>query len=288
MLMTDGSVLIQDTGFPDWWKLTPDAHGSYLNGTWTEVASLPTTYSPLYHSAAVLPDGRLLIEGGEYLLSADRSAFVPTWSAQGAIYDPRFDIWSPVNPPGGWQSIGDAASVVLDDGTYMQANCCSTEAALLKASDLSWTITGNNKFDINDEEGWTLLPGGKVLTVDAYVGSYTEDGTNSELFHPHTGTWSTGGSTIAQLWGSAAGCGGAAKASYELGPGVLRPGGTVFYTGANPCGAAHTSIYDVRSGRWTPGPDFPGGFGISDGPAALEPNGDVLMMASAGSSSQFL
>src|ERR1700739_4518616 len=46
ILLMDGSVLVQDAGFPDWWKLTPDRNGSYVNGTWTEVASLPTGYSP--------------------------------------------------------------------------------------------------------------------------------------------------------------------------------------------------------------------------------------------------
>ena len=63
---------------------------------------------------------------------------------------------------------------------------------------------------------------------------------------------------------------------------MLRPDGTVFSTGANACGAAHTAIYDSKTGRWTAGPDFPDGLGIADGPAALEPNGKVLMMASPG------
>jgi hypothetical protein len=35
-------------------------------------------------------------------------------------------------------------------------------------------------------------------------------------------------------------------------------------------------------GRWKPGPRFPGNYNIADGPAALEPNGKVLMMASPG------
>jgi hypothetical protein len=82
ILLTDGTVLVQDSGFPDWWRLTPDETGSYVNGTWSEVASLPAGYSPLYHSSAVLPDGRLIIEGGEYLLSDDHTAFVPSWTAK--------------------------------------------------------------------------------------------------------------------------------------------------------------------------------------------------------------
>ena len=99
ILLTDGSVLVQDAGFPDWWKLTPDKFGSYVNGTWTQVASLPATYSPLYHSSAGLPDGRLIIEGGEYLLSLDQTQLVPTWTPQGSIYDPIANTWTPVAPP---------------------------------------------------------------------------------------------------------------------------------------------------------------------------------------------
>jgi len=285
ILLNDGSVLIKDAGFPDWWKLTPDQHGSYINGTWTEVASLPPTYSPLYHSSAVLPDGRLIIEGGEYLLNSTQTALIPSDSNQGAIYDPVADTWTPVTPPAGWDSIGDAQSVVLPNGTYMQANCCSEQQALLDAKTLTWTPTGNNKFDANDEEGWNLLPNGEVLAVDAYVPidtPYDPTGTNSELYNPRTGSWHTAGSTIVQLWDSAADCGGEYAASFELGPGVLRPDGTVFYTGANSCGPGNTAVYNSYSGRWTPGPAFPGSYDIADGPASIEPNGKVLMMASPG------
>ena len=55
ILLTDGTILVKDTGFRDWSRLTPDATGSYVNGTWSPVASLPVGYSPLYHSSAVLP-----------------------------------------------------------------------------------------------------------------------------------------------------------------------------------------------------------------------------------------
>jgi len=302
ILLTDGSVLVQDAAFPDWWKLTPDKFGSYINGTWTQVASLPATYSPLYHSSAVLPDGRLIIEGGEYLLSLDQTQLISTWTAQGAIYDPIADTWTMIAPPPFFtgfgpfpQTIGDAQSVVLANGTYMQANCCTVEQALLDAKTLTWTQTGSNKFDINDEEGWTLLPNKKVLTVDAYVPvgiPYIPDGTNSELYDPKTGSWSSAGSTIQQMWDSNANCGGLTNnTTFEVGPAVLRPDGTVFYTGSNTCPDAttasgfangHTAIYNSFTGKWTAGPDFTGGNNIADGPASLESNGKVLMMASPG------
>jgi hypothetical protein len=300
ILLTDGSVLIQDAAFPDWWKLAPDQHGSYVNGTWTQIASLPATYSPLYHSTAVLPDGRMIIEGGEYLLSLDQTQLVPTWTPQGAIYDPIANAWTQIAPPAFFtgfgpfpQTIGDAQSVVLANGTYMQANCCTVEQALLNSKTLTWTQTGSNKFDINDEEGWTLLPNKKVLTVDAYVPvgiPYIPGGTNSELYDPKSGSWSSAGSTIQQLWDSNANCGGLTNnTTFEVGPMVLRPDGTVFATGSNTCpdpttasgfASGHTAIYNSRNGKWKAGPDIPGGNNIADGPAALEPNGKVLMFAS--------
>ena len=311
LLLTDGSVIVQDAGCPDWWRLTPDSSGSYVNGTWTQIASLPAGYSPLYHSSAVLPDGRVIIEGGEYNVYQG-VYFTPIWTAEGAIYDPVANTWTSVAPPPFFdvqqtflgppfnfsifaQTIGDAQGVVLPNGTFMQADCCTSEMALLNAKTLTWTQTGAGKYDPNDEEGWTLLPNGKVLTVDAYVPippfPYIPDGTNSELYDSATGTWQSAGSTIVQLWDSGLTCGEFNAASptptFEVGPAVLRADGTVFYAGSNTCanGAGPTAIYNWRSGQWRPGPLFPVVNGvtdinIADGPASWEPNNKVLMMAS--------
>ncbi len=43
-LLTDGTVLAQGNQGQDWWKLTPDISGSYVNGTWSQVASLASNY----------------------------------------------------------------------------------------------------------------------------------------------------------------------------------------------------------------------------------------------------
>lgn len=279
ILLTDGTVLVQDAGAQDWWKLTPDKNGSYINGTWTEIASLPAGYSPLYHSSAVLPDGRLIIEGGEY------NFFNAEWINLGAFYDPRANAWTSVTAPSGWTTIGDAQSAVLANGTYMQANCCTTQSALLNPKTLKWTPTGSGKFDPNDEEGWTLLPNGNVLTVDAYVPippfTFMPTGTNSELYNSSTGTWHSAGSTGVQLWDSQNACG-SPSPSFELGPAVLRPDGTVFATGSDSCPGApgKTAIYNTFTGKWSAGPSFPSDLSIMDGPAALEPNGKVIMAAS--------
>lgn len=297
ILLMDGSVLVQDAGFPDWMKLTPDQYGSYVNGTWSSIASMPDGYGPLYHSSAVLPDGRLIIEGGEYLCNV--TTCDPVWTNLGAIYDPVANSWTAVNPPAGWSTIGDAQSVVLANGTYMQANCCTTQSALLDPATLNWTPTGAGKYDPNDEEGWNLLPNQKVLAVDAYVPiapfPYIPTGRNYELYDPTTGTWTVQGTTPVQLWDSWLTCGELSQEpnngpTFELGPGVLRPDGTVFYAGSNTCPgeAGATAVYNSYKNTWKAGPNFPETMtangpvnnNIADGPASLEVNGNVLMMAS--------
>jgi len=275
LLLTDGTVIAHETCTPNWWRLKPDAFGSYVNGSWSPIASMDPGYGPLYFASAVLPDGRVIVEGGEYNFCS------AVWTTLGSIYDPVANSWKPVSPPTGWRTIGDAQSAVLANGTFMLANCCTRQSALLDATNLTWSPTGAGKATVHDEEGWTLLPSGKLLTVDAYVFTYQADGTNSELYDPSTGTWTSAGSTGVQLWDSYPN---ASKASYELGPAVLRPDGTVFATGANggPSAAGHTSIFDTKTGIWTPGPDFPGNLDVADGPASLLPNGNVLVETSPG------
>ena len=283
MLLTDGTVIVheeQDGGERNWYKLTPDAFGSYVNGTWSQLASIPANlnYAPLFFGSQVIADGRLTVIGGEYNFDN------PVWTTQGAIYDPVANSWTNVPPPVGWVRTGDAQATNLPNGTYMQASCCDQPPkwAYLNPTTLTWTnFQGNGKFDIFDEEGWNLLPNGKILTVDAYVFQYNPTGMNSELYDPSNQTWSSAGSTVVQLWDSA--CGNPnGNPTFEVGPAVLRPDGTVFATGStNGCMTGHTAIYNSHNGTWTPGPDFPvRGVSIADGPAALETNGKVLMMAS--------
>ncbi len=259
----------------------------------------------LYHSSAVLPDGRVIIMGGEYNV-VDGVYFTPIWTAQGAIYDPKADVWTPVAPPTFFSFIQNPAAsgpLDADDRRCAERSSCPTaftckriaapkQQALLNAKTLTWTPTGADKFDPNDEEGWNLLPNGLVLTVDAYVPlggfPYIPTGTNSELYNYQTGDWHSAGSTIVQLWDSNAACGGfTVNTTFEVGPAVLRADGTVFYTGSNTCPGAIgvTAIYNSYTGRWHPGPVFPEVDGvtdinIADGPASWEPNDKVLMMAS--------
>ena len=68
ILLTDGGAMCQSGSA--WYKLSPDASGSYLNGSWSTLASLPSGYNPDAFASAVLADGRVVIVGGECVKAA--------------------------------------------------------------------------------------------------------------------------------------------------------------------------------------------------------------------------
>lgn len=275
--LTDGTVLCQGNGESDWYKLTPDNTGSYVNGTWARMANLPAGYVPDAFASAVLADGRVVITGGEYL----NGNF--TLTNLGAIYDPRVNTWTNLPAPKGWQYIGDSPSVVLPNGTYMVGNKLTKQDAILNPKTLTWTVLpGNGKADFDAEEGWTLLADGSILTEDV------KNAPSSERYAQSNRTWATAGSTIVDLHSpSQFGCihyGPNNSLCYyppgEIGPAILRPDGTVFATGSNSStgsGAGHTAIYDTATGTWTVGPDFPNGDNAGDSFAVLLPSGNVLV-----------
>ena len=278
-LLTDGTVMVQGNVGNDWWKLTPDINGSYVNGTWTKLANLPAGYEPYAMASQVLADGRVLIEGGEYNFGQF------TLTNLGAIYDPAQNTWTPLTPPPGWAYIGDSPSTILPNGHFLIGRKLDTQVADLDPVTLQWTLVGVNggKADWNAEEGWTLMPDGTVLTVDVL------DNPNSERYIPSMQQWVSDGSTIANLQGPPQeGCipygGGEYCPPGEIGPAILRPNKTVFATGATHSGASsgHTSVYTPGSsptdpGTWVPGPDFPNGDDAGDNFAVLLINGKVLV-----------
>ncbi len=300
LLLTDGRVLVHEepncnpgagcvgNNYAVWYTLTPDNTGSYINGTWTQVASLTGGYAPLFFSSAVLPDGKVAIQGGEYNCPSGCSG---DWQSLGALYDPVANTWTSITPEitNSFEADGDAESVVLANGTWMTAACCAKIVGrstfplyyTFNESTLNFTTVATStdgQFDDFDEQGFTLLPNNNVLTVDAYVGVYNKTGMNSEIYNPTTNKWTSAGSTGVQLWDSD--CGNETGASYELGPAVLMYNGTVFQTGASSCGAANTATYNWGSGVWTPQSVFPNKDAANDAPASIEPNGNVIVMAS--------
>ena len=306
ILLTDGSVLVHNAAlsgqdpFPtgaatrEMWRLVPDAFGRYESGTWVHAGTLPPSYAPAWYASAVLPDGRVVLQGGEVTYNASFGAMSYTWTGDGAIYDPVANTWSALAPPpfflttyllnvqfGGAQPlhtiVGDAQSVVLANGTLMLACALSQQAAYLDAATLTWRPAGEfhlhtNKLDANDEEGWTLLPNGRVLAIDC-ESVFGPDGFQLvEEFDPATNQWSIT-TALEELLVD--------PSTAEIGPATLRPDGTIFALGAN----GNSAIYDTASATWRLGPDLPmgahgeGQLSTADVPAVLLPNGNVLFAA---------
>ncbi len=280
-LLTDGTVIFQGNRESDWAKLTPDIKGSYVNGTWKQIASLPAGYVPDAFASAVLPDGRVIIEGGEY----NNNVFA--FTNLGAVYDPVKDTWTKQKPPAGWGFIGDSPSAVLPNGHYLLGSKFDRRVAELDPATLIWTdLTSTGKFDRNAEEGWTLMPDGSVLTYDVTKAPH------SERYIPSQDKWVSAGSTIVDLHSPTTinGCipygkNGCYYPPGEVGPGILRPDGTVFATGSGSNGGngpGHTAIYNPTTNKWTVGPDFPNGDNAGDSLAVLLPNGNVLVLGDSG------
>jgi hypothetical protein len=307
-LLTDGRVLVEDAQLTDaaWWTLTPDNTGSYINGTWAQVASpgpcpndksaLSTKYAPLYYASAVLADGRFVIIGGEYDYNYTYvNGTGEVWTDQGAIYDPVANSWTCIAPPAGWTQIGDAQSAVLPDGTFMIANPFNNQVATLNAStnppifNAPFTPTGKTADSFNDEEGWILLPDGDVFTTEVW-NSNDATKTPALTYSPVSKVWSSAGIAPDPLVLLTKG-----STTYdETGPAMLRPDGTVFASGAT----GFNDIYDtVGGGTWSSGPSFPTITGTysagtcntvgvteqlvaADAPAALLPDGNVLIAPS--------
>jgi hypothetical protein len=278
-LLTDGTVLAQSqSNWSNFYLYTPDSKGNYNDGTWTQVGSLQSGYGPDAAASDVLADGRFVISGGEY--NSPGNGYDLQLTNLGAIYDPKTQKFTALGHPKGWGYIGDSPSTVLPNGKLFIGDKLTEDDAALIPKTLKWKrMKHKGKSDFNAEEGFTLLADGTILTADV------KNAPNSEIYNPSKQKWATAGSTIVDLHSpSPYGCllYGPSLCYYppgEIGPSILRPDGTVFYTGSytQNYGAGHTAIYDTNSKTWTKGPDFPNGDNAGDSFAALEPSGNVIV-----------
>jgi hypothetical protein len=139
-------------------------------------------------ASAVLADGRVIIEGGEY----NNNVFA--FTNLGAVYDPVKNTWTKQKPPAGWGFIGDSPSAVLPNGKFLLGSKFDRRIAELDPATLTWKeLSDTGKNDRNAEEGWTLMPDGSVLTYDVTKAPHSERYIESEQ------KWVSAGSTIVDL-----------------------------------------------------------------------------------------
>lgn len=273
LLLTDGSVFSSEGMTPRWWRLTPDGNGEY-GSDWTRTADLPplsdTPYEPLDFASAVLADGTVFVAGGEYNGQSSALERPSDNVAAARLYDRTRNQWTVLSIPAGWKEIGDAPCCVLEDGTLLLGSIEGSGTSLFNPKSRHWSLGGaKRKNNTSDEETWTLLPDGSVLTIDCY--GHPE----AERYLPKDNGWVSAGRVVPDL---------VEDTSFEIGPALLLPDGRVLAAGATGATAFYTPPRDDPHGlgQWQPGRTFPAVNGhqliAKDAPAALLPNGRVLFI----------
>ena len=258
-LLTDGTVIVQTAGQTNTFsKLTPDATGNYINGTWSPaVANMAITR--LYTGNIVMPNGKYFVLGGEYSNAGG-------WTNTGEIYDPLANIWTATAPFPQTQ-FGDGQAVLLPNGKIFAGYLSSPQCYLYTPSTNTWAPTGSKiRNDRNNEETWLLLPGGDVLCYEIFSSPASGPGF-AQRYNSATGVWADAGSVPVPLSSSGLG--------FELGPGGVLPNGKVIQTGAN----NNLAIYDPAANTWAAGPTLPVNMGCDDTPGAVLPDGHFLFAA---------
>ncbi len=257
-------------------------------------------YAPYDMPGAVLEDGRLVIQGGEYIYDAAFNDYAAE-TTQGAVWNWQTNTWSILTPPSGFTSIGDADSIVLANGQYILARnsggtgnvaIMTPEGSPGNFGPLTWTVLAPpGKAESSSEEDWVLLPDGSIWTPD--VGKEPE----SERYippylstaDPTTGQWIQAGNEPSTIGVTVD------KGADEDGANVLLPNGTVFTISGNPSasGGGVNAIYTppttlLGTGTWSAAPNYPTDpaegntyYADCDGPASLLPNGNVFFTGNA-------
>jgi len=255
LLLSDGTVMAKSNAGGGsgnvWMKLTPDQYGSYINGTWSTLASMIN--DRLYFSSQVLKDGRVYVAGGEY----------GNGGSLAEVYNPLNNTWTATPNPG--HRISDANSEILPDGRLLQALVESDLRPTIIYDPVSNTYSpGPSTNGIHNESVWVKLPDNSILYVDRLS-------RNSERYIPSQNRWIVHASLPVDLYD---------PYGDETGAAFLLPDGRAFFIGSSGTTAYYTPSGNTNPGRWSAGPATPNGYGAPDGAAAMMVNGTILCVLS--------
>lgn len=183
-LLPNGKVLVTGGGgafFPN-----PNLSSAELydpsSGRWTNTGSLTT--ARIYHTATLLPNGKVLVVGGigNYGFAVNAELYDPatgTWENTGALKIARERHTATLLPDGRVLVTGGLGTSVVTNGAELYGPATGI-----------WTPTGPMNA-ARMSHAATLLPNGKVLVAggDGNTSPYTLSST--ELFDPSSGTWTT-------------------------------------------------------------------------------------------------
>ena len=233
---------------------TPTSTPTPVGGTWTVTGSLNTARTD--HTATLLPNGKVLVAGGE------DANFNVVASAE--LYDPANGSWTAT---GSLNSVRrNHTATLLTNGKVLVAGGVGGSGNVLTDTELydpasgTWTATGS----LNSERyvhTATLLPDGKVLVA----GGLDNIGFSSsaELYDPANGSWSVTGSLST------------ARSNHTAT--LLSSGKVLVAAGfdSNFNTLVSAELYDPASGNWTATGSL--NTARSQHTAVLLPNGQVLV-----------
>ncbi len=250
LLLTDGRVMCK-AGGPIWDVLTPDIHGSYVNGTWSTTSSMAN--DRLYFSSQVLRDGRVYVAGGEY----------GSGGSLGEVYNPLTNTWSAAPSLGIF--ISDANSEILPDGRVLQAFVGGgTRHTRLWDPVTNTYSLGPDCLRTDNEAPWLKLPDNSIIFIDNYS-------TSSERYEFATNTWINDGTVPVNVYD---------PFGFEAGAAFLLPDGRGFFLGSSSHNAFYTPTGTTSAGSFAAAADIPGPSGTPDAAAAMMTTGNILVAAS--------
>ncbi|HXA45906.1 MAG TPA: hypothetical protein VNZ25_10395, partial [Candidatus Angelobacter sp.] len=255
-LLGDGTVLGMNSG-GQCVRLTPDIHGSYVNGTWTQLSSM--NFDRLFYASQVLTNGTVFVAGGEYGAGHEH----------GEIFDPLRNTWTWIYPdPIPAVGFSDCESKMLPNGNLLVAPVSEFGGMLIyNVASKTWQTAASAQNQ--DEACWVKLANDNILTINSFS-------QNSEHYVPSLNQWVSDNNVSVPLYDS----------NGELGAGFLLPNGKAFYIGATTNTAIYTPGATPNSaGSWIAGP--PMVFGTlnlvaDDAPAAMMADGNILCALATG------
>ena len=245
--------------------------------TWT--ATPPMSVPRSHHTATLLPDGKVLVVGGEnlqYLVDPTAEVYDPvanTWAAPRALpISPRSQHTATLLPSGlvllagGFDIIKGLltplATAELYDPVLHTSTTTSTDSNGVVT--ITTVITGGLDFTAaapmafaHYGQSATLLPDGRVTLVGGAT-------TQTEIYDPVAATWTTQSPTLAIHTAHGA---------------VLLPEGRLLVAGGTQSAQPDAELFDPASGAWTPAAPM---LVLRSNPTAtLLPDGSALVCGGA-------
>jgi hypothetical protein len=280
MLLSSGVVMIQGggdnlAGYANWYALTPDARGSYVDGTWSQLGSMHLRR--LDYASVMLPTGDVMVLGGEYSgKNLDKN-----YTDETEIYDPVANAWTVTASVPDSDGYGDEPAEVLPNGSVLTADGNTTATYIYDQATDTWS-NGPDRLnnDNSYEENWAKLAGGSIMAVP----THGSDLRTAQRFVAGKSAgqdrWVVAGDLPSVLsYGP--------QGDYpEMGAPILLPDGRFWQVGGNDQSAIYTPPSRKHpEGSWLAGPAIPQRASSyfltgADVPAAMMPNGQVIFTAS--------